>query len=813
MNTRKYNAVVKTLMLVMLIAVLAATLSACSVFNSIFKTADNSGSDAKVTEVSVVAGDGLAESGGEYSATLGKTFTLTAVLNEDAPSSVTCVWSYGKKGEDKTVISGSTDKSINFILETYNADGYTFTVKVNNVASTNEFDVSTLYASLDDVAISSTSDTIYTGVIQRKIVNLSAIELSVGWNDRFMSPDEECAVAWYVGGSFVAASTTKTFSYTPESSAGDTAIRVRVTCGTKYKEATLTVSVIEKYNQIDEVGLTLTGATAFGTGALTQYKQIGASGSAVTVTADYTPSEGVNYSASVKWTLKNKNGTSVLTDTDNEVTFTPAYGENYVTAEVENVVSRHVVVIQLNSSDFSSAQEQVEYAYVWRGGVYNSYITSQDDFDAFVAYMVSRKITASGSSDTEHVYAYKAASYFTVGSDSMSSALGNLDEAGQFLLAGFTSGSNSYLYLQTSRPVTDVNGNPVYEDGAAKTIVSYFGNPTSNYSPAANVNQAENVVLHYSLIAEADRRTSLPIDSRTAYPYAITSSDMLYRAVGWGYKPTFDSSANGVKLQNLYNDARAALLENIPDGATDFEKVRIIYEWIAQKTDYDYAIVSTDLTTQERICYNAFFLEGVFSNADGDGHGQAVCDGRAKAFVLLCGMEGITALRLSGTATVGDSSEGHAWNKVLVDTDGDGVKEWYACDTTWGDRSSSGDVEKLTMQYFLVTDSYISSTHHADDGQYDPAAVTTFNSYAVSVVDNDGDSFDMYIDSHTELSTAVAYAKTNNVYLDLKVKSSVAANRTAFSNEVKSYAGFGTSFDYFVLDEANGLYLIHVYTG
>ena len=65
---------------------------------------------------------------------------------------------------------------------------------------------------------------------------------------------------------------------------------------------------------------------------------------------------------------------------------------------------------------------------------------------------------------------------------------------------------------------------------------------------------------------------------------------------------------------------------------TDVEKVAAIYDWIVNEVDYDYAVASLG-TGSGTSGYNAFYLEGVFDDK------RAVCDGKSKAFALLCGME------------------------------------------------------------------------------------------------------------------------------------------------------------------------------
>lgn len=814
MKTSRIEKFIKATLIIALIAALAATLSACSIFDSLFKTANNGdGEVSEVTSISISVENGLTADGIFYTAVLGQEFVLKAVPNENAPASISYKWYVGVGEGEAQEIEGQTGETLTYTLTTHNSQGYRFTVKAGDVSGSNTVTVMTEYASIDNVSISSTTDSIEGGVIQQKLVSLRQISLTANWNKDSLNPTEVCTVKWFVGSSVTESSTLETFLYTPEAAVKETIIKVRVyDSDGDYKEATVTVSIIERYAAVSSVTLDVnSGATAFGSGALTQYKQIGLTPAAISVSAVCEPSGSVNNSAAVKWVWTHYDSaqrttvSSTLSSTGRTAVFTPAYGENYLTAEVDNVISRHAVFVVLGETDYNSAKSEIEDAFVWGEGVYNCYLTSQTDFNAFVNHMALQKKTASSNTDYDNMYKYKAASYFEInaGSEenpgSLDKALDSLSEAGTFLLSCY----GDYFFFDESRTVKNTAGEYV-------TAYTVFGNPTVNYTPATNVTQVENVLLHYSEIPAADRRTALPVDSFTAYPETVTNSDVLYRSVSWGYKPSFASDANGQRLQALYNSARDVLLKNVKADASDFEKVRIIYEWIAQKTDYDYALVAnTSQSSSTKLSYNAYYLEGVFTDADGEGHGQGVCDARSKAFALLCGMEGIQCVRVTGKGKVNGQSENHAWNKVLLDADDNGIKEWYFCDPTWGDRGGSGE-ERLTMQYFLVTDSYVSGTHIAESNQYNPAAVTSINVYAQTEVENGDDSFDLYIDSMAEFEKAVDYAIANDLYLDVKVASSVVANKSAFITKLKLLAVGERSIEYLCFDEANGLYLFYV---
>ena len=168
--------------------------------------------------------------------------------------------------------------------------------------------------------------------------------------------------------------------------------------------------------------------------------------------------------------------------------------------------------------------------------------------------------------------------------------------------------------------------------------------------------------------ARADDYEGFAINSRTE-TFDVYNSEELWWAVEHGYKPTFPME--GTKAELFYERAKMILRDIITDTMTEYEKVLAIYEYLIMAVSYDYdAYYNPNIGDDEKnnTCY---YLEGVFEA------GRAVCDGKSKAFVLLCGIEGIDSVRAFGEIVGGGI--GHAWNYVLLD----GI--WYMADTTNGD--------------------------------------------------------------------------------------------------------------------------------
>jgi len=153
-------------------------------------------------------------------------------------------------------------------------------------------------------------------------------------------------------------------------------------------------------------------------------------------------------------------------------------------------------------------------------------------------------------------------------------------------------------------------------------------------------------------------------------------------------------------MQAEIDEAVEAFLASVEPGLSEYELVRVVYEYIISTTEYN--LESTDNQN----------IYSVFANR------ESVCAGFSKAAQLLLSRLGIFATYVVGDAYVpGVSSEPipHAWNLVRVND------EYYFLDVTWGSpvfQEGSGLAHRIDVlyDYLLLNEEMLFRTHMLADG-------------------------------------------------------------------------------------------------
>lgn len=478
----------------------------------------------------------------------------------------------------------------------------------------------------------------------------------------------------------------------------------------------------------------------------------------VTFTATLSPAKADV--ESVKWYVNDK-----YYSTGKTFSFKPTNrGEHKVTAEI-NKITKTKTIVYLSEHD--EAWYYASHFHDYGGYAQNRYITSKEELKNLILFVLENKIA-------EIKFYAGYATPETVKND-VSEVRDCVEESG--IIPGYslkTSGNEftiKFRFFADEAGVIETVNSPEYDapDGFADAVQNTYSKP------------------HYDNVK---KERNFYIDS-VKETMSVSTSNMLYKAVAWGYKPVF-MGAQADNLQQIYDNAKDALSYIVSDEMSEYEKVHAIYDYIIYNVRYDHdcanaedKYVSGNLSLNEKMKYYGYYLEGIFLDKFYKKDMHAVCDGKSKAFVLMCGIEGITAVRISGKASSdGKNFGGHAWNKVLLDLNGTGDKEWYFVDTTWGDVGDNSK-EFLSHAYFLLSDDEVKNTHVENPGHDYPKAEGKFDYYAHETYTSSGTEYNYVITNRNLAAQQMARA------LKTLPKSTIVEFEFAFSltkDAAKKYA-------------------------
>lgn len=738
---KKRYAIINTTLALTIIALLCVTLTACGLFEQL----------ATIKYVSVEVVEGLESSNVGYVSRIGTPFVLTLDWHNARVTNPKIEWHVSCGEQDEILSCESASLTYEFARENVGKT-YEFYGNVDGKKS-HAVKVTPVYAELcKPILSSSTHDLVENRIQQNRLSSdgLKNVMLTASWNKDFISPDYDVYVKWFVDGEAQPESG-DTFTYDVSSVTSDCSICVKAEIGYEYNGKTVSESteVTLVFLSDFELARSVSIAPAAENVNLkeiidgTYYKKLsGTSDNIVSFSSVLLP-ENANQSAKCVWSVRNGETVTKHDKTTRSADIKLAQGKNVITATIDNVESNNIIVyvMEYDYSDETSsvpavALSAIKNRFVWNGKICDTYIASQNDLNNYIGYAVSKHQIETPFDMYLAIEAWRNSETFGK-KCALAMQQGN-DESGRF------SYSMSVFYSQ---------GRVVFKEG------TQFGIPSGAYDNPDESNQ-EKVLLRYK--ENSQIRTELPVDAFEKTLDVYSSND-LYRAVSCGYKPVFKGD-NASKVQAVYQKAREVLQKYVAADMTEVEKVACIYDWIVYNVDYDHAVAEL-ANSSGSSGYNAFYLEGVFND------NRAVCDGKSKAFALLCGMEGIKAIRISGYANSNLSSLteeqkagcGHAWNKVLVDANADGVREWYVVDTTWGDASVKSKTgawdEYLTYSYFLRTDADIAATHESSSEQ--PVADSVYNTYKNTFVTYGSKKISLYVETVWQLNELLKYSKEN----------------------------------------------------
>lgn len=496
----------------------------------------------------------------------------------------------------------------------------------------------------------------------------------------------------------------------------------------------------------------------------------------VTFTATLSPAKADV--ESVKWYVNDK-----YYSTGKTFSFKPTNrGEHKVTAEI-NKITKTKTIVYLSEHD--EAWYYASHFHDYGGYAQNRYITSKEELKNLIHFVLENKIA--------EIKFYAGYSTPETVKNDVSEVRDCVEESG--IIPGYSLETSGNVFTIKFRFFAD-------EAGLIETVNSPEFDAPDGFADAVQNTYSKP---HYDNVK---KERNFYIDS-VKETMSVSTSNMLYKAVAWGYKPVFMGS-QADNLKQIYDNAKDALSYIVSDEMSEYEKVHAIYDYIIYNVRYDHdcanaedKYVSGNLSLNEKMKYYGYYLEGIFLDKFYKKDMHAVCDGKSKAFVLMCGIEGITAVRISGKASSdGQNPGGHAWNKVLLDLNGTGDKEWYFVDTTWGDVGDDSK-EFLSHAYFLLSDDEVKNTHVENPGHDYPKAEGKFDYYAHETYTSNGTEYNYVITNRNLAAQQMARA------LKTLPKSTIVEFEFAFSltkdaakiyaKEAMKAAGRGFEYSYAII--------------
>ena len=146
------------------------------------------------------------------------------------------------------------------------------------------------------------------------------------------------------------------------------------------------------------------------------------------------------------------------------------------------------------------------------------------------------------------------------------------------------------------------------------------------------------------------------------------------------------------EVRSRLEEAADACIGRIPEEASDYEKIKAVYEYLIDTVDYARGVPN-----------NQNIQSALLDR-------QSVCAGYAKAFQYILHRMGMFCTYVTGKTTNGDD---HAWNIVRIDG------QYYNVDVTWGDPVFVGTLEQqvstaTSYNYLCCSDAQLSATHIAE---------------------------------------------------------------------------------------------------
>ena len=254
---------------------------------------------------------------------------------------------------------------------------------------------------------------------------------------------------------------------------------------------------------------------------------------------------------------------------------------------------------------------------------------------------------------------------------------------------------------------------------ALKDILANYPNNEESYPLAKRVSMNDYSTARNLLSANFTSADSILYNIFCSDSYG--THDHVDSVFLWDYENQNESD------YKIYLETAAAadkILASLDHDGTEYGKALAIAKWMVDNIYYppDY---------EERLEDDLGSAHTALINK------EAICDGYARAYDLLCKKAGLETIYIVSWPA---DTEGHAWNMIKID------EKWYHVDVTWMDS------EGQFYREFMMTDSICKAVgHHIDEATYYWCQASNEDRIPKAY------SYDLYKYAYADLESALGY--------------------------------------------------------
>lgn len=296
------------------------------------------------------------------------------------------------------------------------------------------------------------------------------------------------------------------------------------------------------------------------------------------------------------------------------------------------------------------------------------------------------------------------------------------------LVSGCNSPKKEIIYLESAKPIARANSENENKQYSVNDKWYYSQLATDNQKEMyeeiyqALIEKGESIVINNCNDAELIRKVfkSVLYDNPEVF-YIDSFQYIQHKNNTITVMPIYNMRLDEIEKAEIILEAyKEDVLKHVNPTMSDYEKEKIIYDYIAINTEY-----SIESNHNQNLYSVAL--------------GESVCLGYTRMFQYLCHQVNIPCTIVTGTNIEGI---GHAWNVVCIDD------KWYMVDCTNGMGQLDDSKEEISYYYFNITRELLLRSYGIDN----IVKVPECNSIEVDYFNINGLYFDTVdIDRYREL--------------------------------------------------------------